>query len=76
MTSSAQAIRENFSAKVAFELSLEEVEVCELSKLDGWVSGPKEEHCEGLRRLVCLGNPEPSGLAGIRGAGNWKEGRA
>lgn len=50
MTRSAQAIRENFPAKVAFELSLEEVEVCELSKLDGWVSGPKEEYCKGLRK--------------------------
>lgn len=43
MTNSEQAIRENFpEKKKAFGSSLEEPEICELSKLSRWVSRKKE----------------------------------
>lgn len=66
MTNSEQAIRENFpGGKIAFGLSFEEAEICELSKLSGWVSRKKVSIAKAWESMVCLGNNEQFRLAGL-----------
>lgn len=50
---------------MAFGSNLEEAEICEISKLSGWVSKKKDCIAKVWESMVCLGNNEQLGLAGL-----------
>ena len=69
----AQDARENFSEKVPFGLSLEEVEIVNLASWVNGCLGKRKGTRNAWEKLVCLGSKEQLGLAGILCARNGKD---